>query len=104
MCRNRFILDIMLKLFRFFIIYRFAKDPVTAGKIYHLLYHTNTSPQLEKRPVTQSKTKVTESSTPKPKSKKQEIIDSISYLKSKKNPTRKDKDSIYTLEMILKNM
>jgi hypothetical protein len=68
------------------------------------LYHTNTSPQLEKKPVIQPKTKSTESSTPKPKSKKQEIIDSISYLKSKKNPTRKDKDSIYTLEMILKNM
>lgn len=104
MCGNRFILITMLKLFRFFIIYRFAKDPITAGRIYHLLYHTNTSPQLEKKPVIQPTTKVSESSKPKPQSKKQEIIDSISYLKSKKNLTSKDKDSIYTLEMILKNM
>jgi len=94
----------MLKLFRFFIIYRFAKDPVTAGRIYHLLYHTNTSPQLEKKPVIQPKTKSTESSTPKPKSKKQEIMDSLSYLRSKKIQTKKDKESIYTLEMVLKNM
>jgi hypothetical protein len=40
----------------------------------------------------------------KPNSKKQEILDSLSYLKNKKVKTVKDKDSIYTLEMVLKNM
>jgi len=29
---------------------------------------------------------------------------SLEYLKSKKNPTKQDKDSIYTIEMVLKNM
>jgi hypothetical protein len=36
--------------------------------------------------------------------KKQEIIDSLNYLKSKKVKTKQDKDSIYSLEMVLKNL
>jgi hypothetical protein len=36
--------------------------------------------------------------------KKQDIIDSLNYLKSKKVKTKQDKESIYTLEMILRNM
>jgi hypothetical protein len=40
----------------------------------------------------------------KPKSKKDEIIQSLNYLKSKDVKTKQDRDSIYTLEMILKNM
>jgi hypothetical protein len=40
----------------------------------------------------------------KPTNKKQEIIDSLSYLKSKDVKTKKDVESIYMLEMILKNL
>ena len=40
----------------------------------------------------------------KPKSKKDELIESLSYLKSKPNKTKQDRESIYTLEMVLKNM
>lgn len=36
--------------------------------------------------------------------KKQNLLDSLSYLKSKKVKTKQDKESIYTLEMILRNM
>lgn len=36
--------------------------------------------------------------------KKQEVLDSLNYLKSKKVKTKQDKESIYTLEMILRNM
>jgi hypothetical protein len=36
--------------------------------------------------------------------KKQEILDSLNYLKLKKVKTKQDKESIYTLEMILRNM
>lgn len=48
-------------------------------------------------------------STPKLKhgkvrSKKQEIIDSINYIKSKKRKSKQDKESLYSLEMVLKNM
>jgi hypothetical protein len=40
----------------------------------------------------------------KPVNKKQEIMDSLCYLKSKEKKTNQDKESIYTLEMILRNM
>lgn len=50
----------------------------------------------ENSPVTQTK--------PKQKSKKDELIDGLNYLKSKSNKTIKDKESIYTLEILLKNM
>jgi len=38
------------------------------------------------------------------KSKKSEVLDALKYLKSKKTKTKKDKESIYSLEMVLKNM
>ena len=38
------------------------------------------------------------------KNKRDELLESLEYLKSKKVKTKQDKDSIYTLEMILKNM
>ena len=37
-------------------------------------------------------------------SKKQELIDSLNYLKSKSVKSKQDKESIYSLEMVLKNM
>ena len=40
----------------------------------------------------------------KPKSKKDELVDSLNYLKSKEFKTKQDRESIYTLEVILKNM
>ena len=40
----------------------------------------------------------------KPKSKKDEVIESLSYLRNKPNPTKQDKESIYALEMVLRNM
>jgi hypothetical protein len=36
--------------------------------------------------------------------KKKEVLDSLNYLKSKKVKTKQDKESIYTLEMILRNL
>ena len=41
---------------------------------------------------------------PKVSNKKQEVIDSLNYLRSKTTKTKKDKESIYALEMVLKNM
>jgi len=35
--------------------------------------------------------------------KKKEILDSLAYLKSKQSKTRKDRESIYTLETVLRN-
>jgi hypothetical protein len=42
--------------------------------------------------------------TGKVKSKKQEIIDAINYIKSKTDKTKKDKESLYSLETVLKNL
>jgi len=38
------------------------------------------------------------------RSKRDELLHELNILKSKKGKTNKDKDNIYTLEMILKNM
>jgi hypothetical protein len=40
----------------------------------------------------------------KPKTKKDELLESLSYLKSKPFKTKQDRESIYTLEVVLKNM
>lgn len=40
----------------------------------------------------------------KPKTKRDELLESLSYLKSKSFKTKQDRESIYTLEIILKNM
>lgn len=40
----------------------------------------------------------------KPKTKRDEVLESLSYLKSKEFKTKQDRESIYTLEVVLKNM
>ena len=40
----------------------------------------------------------------KVKSKKDELMESLVYLKNKSNKSKQDSNSIYTLEMVLKNM
>ena len=40
----------------------------------------------------------------KPKTKKDELIESLQYLKSKSSKTKQDRESIYTLEIVLNNM
>lgn len=47
---------------------------------------------------------VANSTSPQKKTKKDELMEGLSYLKSKPNKSVKDKESIYTLEMLLKNM
>jgi hypothetical protein len=41
--------------------------------------------------------------SPKVKTKRDELVDALNYLKSKSDKTKQDKDSIYTLEVLLKN-
>jgi len=62
-----------------------------------------------KEPVKPTTNKVVVSNQPQqkktqPKSKKDELLESLKYLKSKEVKTKQDKESIYTLEMVLKNM
>ena len=72
----------------------------TAIDIYKTLYNT----KKDSKVISVDKPSLSINSVPKSNSKKQELIDSLEYLKSKKIKTKKDKDSIYTLEMVLKNM
>ena len=76
-----------------------------AAKIYQMIYH----PEIKHSTISivQEPTLQYSESTPsvtKPTDKKTELMKSLEYLKSKKSPTKQDKDSIYTIEMVLKNM
>jgi len=65
------------------------------------------NPFFEKCPYCkEEKKEIVEYETVNSKSvdKKQEIMDSLCYLKSKEKKTNQDKESIYMLEMILRNM
>ena len=76
-----------------------------AAQIYQMIYHPEIKQptmSMVKEPILQYSNKVTE--VPKPMSKREELMKSLEYLKSKKNPTKQDKESIYTIEMVLKNM
>jgi hypothetical protein len=94
-----------MKLLKYLIIYRTTKDPMMAAKIYQMIYH----PEIKHSTISivqEPSLKYSESipSVTKPTDKKTELMKSLEYLKSKKSPTKQDKDSIYTIEMVLKNM
>jgi hypothetical protein len=83
-----------------------VKDPTTTAQVYHMMYcggqppkKTETVPQVSPSyPEVQSM-----SVKPKTKTKRQEIIDSLNFLKSKPNKTKQEKDNIGVLEAVLKN-
>jgi hypothetical protein len=76
-----------------------------AAKIYQMIYH----PEIKHSTINVVQEPILKYSEPshsvtKPTDKKTELMKSLEYLKSKKSPTKQDKDSIYTIEMVLKNM
>lgn len=80
-----------------------TRSPEKTEKIYSLIYsdHLKSPKKTEVGKVSRPDyTKTEKDCDPK----KQSIIDSLNYLKSKPNKTKQDKESIYSLEMILKNM
>jgi hypothetical protein len=94
-----------MKLLKYLIIYRTTKDPMMAAKIYQMIYH----PEIKHSTISVVQEPTLKYSEPapsvtKPTDKKTELMKSLEYLKSKKSPTKQDKDSIYTIEMVLKNM
>jgi hypothetical protein len=94
-----------MKLIKYLIIYRTTKDPMMAAKIYQMIYHPEI---IQNNVIVNQEPKLQYSSTPtsvtEPTDKKTELMKSLEYLKSKKILTKQDKDSIYTIEMVLKNM
>ena len=76
--------------------------PEKSAELYNAIYDYKESSvknnnESEYSPVVTEESKIVNN-------KKQELIDSINYLKNKSVKTKQDKESIYTLEMVLKNI
>jgi hypothetical protein len=93
----------MEKLLVLLAIRAFVRNTDDSIKIYNALFS-------EQKPVVKKEKPSITGTTNKPivevkkPSKRDELLESLTYLKSKKAKTKQDKDSIYTLEMILKNL
>lgn len=88
----------MNKILAYFLVQLVTKDPNKSMDIVRELL--NKPNKVEKNKSMTSSTPITSNSN---KSKNEELVSSLNYLKSKKIKTKQDKESIYTLEMILKN-
>ena len=94
----------MKELLKYLVIRCTTRHAKTALEVYNTLYPKQTEVVYVEKPVTsQVENNITVSSISS-KSKKDEVIESLNYLKSKKVKTKQDKDSIYSLEMVLKNL
>ncbi len=94
----------MKELIKYLVIRCTTRHAKTALEVYKTLYPNQKEVVYVERPVTsQVENNMTVSSVSS-KSKKDEILESLNYLKSKKVKTKQDKESIYSLEMVLKNM
>lgn len=96
----------MKELIKYLVIRITTRHARTAADIYKTLY-----PVKEKEVVYVDRIvyknyseNVSVSSLSNPNTKRDEIINSLMYLKNKKVKTKQDKESIYSLEMVLNNM
>ena len=91
----------MKKIFTYCLVNLFTWNPDKSLEIVReFLGDTSISkPSPIKKVLSQTQQKKTP-----PKSKRDELLESLNYLKSKETKTKQDKESIYTLEMVLKNM
>lgn len=87
----------MKELLKYLVIRCTTRHAKTAIDIYNTLYPN----QKEVVYINNATSVVSVQNT---KSKKDEILDSLNYLKNKKVKTKQDKESIYSLEMVLKNI
>lgn len=87
----------MKELLKYLVIRCTTRHAKTAIDIYNTLYPN----QKEVVYINNSTSVVSVQNT---KSKKDELLDSLNYLKNKKVKTKQDKESIYSLEMVLKNI
>jgi len=92
----------MKELIKYLVIRCTTRHAKTAIEVYNTLYPKQIV-YVEKPVITQVENSMSVASVPV-KSKKDELIDSLNYLKSKKVKTKQDKESIYSLEMVLKNL
>jgi len=88
----------MKELIKYLVIRLTTRHAKTAIEVYETLYPKKQQPIIFTEPHPQAK------AVPVQKSKKDELLESLNYLKSKKVKSKQDKESIYTLETVLKNM
>ena len=91
-----------MKLLKYLIIRVTCKNADTALKVYTTLY-PNVTPIVSQPQVVKQSINVPNSPL-KPMDKKQEMIESLEYLKAKSVKSKQDKESISMLEAVLKNM
>lgn len=88
----------MNKILAYFLVQLVTKNPNKSMDIVRELL--NNPNKVKRNESITSSTSIVSNSN---KSKNEELVSSLNYLKSKKIKTKQDKESIYTLEMILKN-
>jgi len=97
----------MKQLFYYIIIRLTTRHAINALKIYETIYHKTESVSKKKSPSKKvEKKKPIKSTSPKFSidPKKQEILDSLQYLKNKVVKSKQDKSSISMLEGVLGSM
>ena len=94
----------MKELLKYLVIRLTTRHAKTAIDVYNSLYPKQIDViYIDKQPPTQVGNNSVVS-IPSTKSKRDELLDSLNYLKNKKVKTKQDKESIYSLEMVLKNL
>ena len=91
-----------MKLLKYLIIRVTCKNADTAIKVYNTLY-PEVTPIVYQQQVVKQQINVPNSPL-KPMDKKQEMVESLEYLKAKPTKSKQDKESISMLEAVLKNM
>jgi hypothetical protein len=92
----------MKKIFAYILVNMFTWNPDKSLEIVREFMDDEMGSQ--KKSFTAVKKSHVNNPTSNPKSKKEEVLQSLEYLKSKQVKTKQDKESIYTLEMVLKSM
>jgi len=96
----------MKELIKYLVIRLTTRHARTAADIYQVLYPVKEKEivYVDRIVATSTCDNISVSTVSNDKSKKNEVISSLEYLKNKPVKTKQDKDSIYSLEMVLKNM
>jgi hypothetical protein len=96
----------MKELIKYLVIRLTTRHARTAADIYQVLYPVKEKEivYVDRIVTTSTCDNISVSTVSNDKSKKNEVILSLEYLKNKPVKTKQDKDSIYSLEMVLKNM
>ena len=88
----------MKKLFILLVIRLIVKNTDESIKLYETIFRPEPKPQPEYGNVSITK------SQPKTISKKEELLESLEFLKNKKVKTKQDKESIEIINSVLKNI